>query len=99
MELRLLKCMANDTRFQILKLLEEKEMCVCEIMETLDKEQSVISHHLQRLRECGLIQKRVEGQKRIYSLADPTISEVIKRIRELSHRVHRGEQEQFAVDT
>lgn len=99
MELRLLKCMANDTRFQILKLLEEKEMCVCEIMKILDKEQSVISHHLQRLRECGLIQKRVEGQKRIYSLADPYISDTIKRIRELSQRLHRGEQEQFAVDT
>lgn len=97
MELSLLKCMANDTRFQILKLLEEKEMCVCEIVEKLDKEQSVISHHLQRLRECGLIHKRVEGQKRIYSLADPSIKETLKSVRELSKKLHTIEQ--FAIDT
>lgn len=97
MELRLLKCMANDTRFQILKLLGEREMCVCEIVEKLDKEQSVISHHLQRLRECGLIHKRVVGQKRIYSLSDPSIKDMLKRVRELSERMHRVEQ--FAVDT
>ncbi|MFW6041103.1 MAG: ArsR/SmtB family transcription factor [Thermoplasmatota archaeon] len=85
-EVKILKCVANDIRFKILKLLEEKERCVNDVMEELNEEQSLVSHHLKGIHECGLIKKRREGRKIIYSLADPEISRFLENVVEISHR-------------
>ena len=83
-EVRVLKCIANDIRFNILTMLAEEEKCVCELIEELDKEQSLISHHLQSLRECGLIKKRREGRRIMYRLADESLPEFLEDVKELS---------------
>ena len=83
-QLRLLKCMADDTRIRILIYLKNGERCVCEIMRDLNKEQSLISHHLQALRRCGLIKRRREGKKIMYRLADPSILKLLAAIKKLS---------------
>ncbi|MEF8836150.1 MAG: metalloregulator ArsR/SmtB family transcription factor [Candidatus Thermoplasmatota archaeon] len=92
-EIDVLKCIANETRYKILKLLEEKERSVNEIIEALDEEQSLISHHLQGIRKCGLVKKRREGRKIIYSLANPEISDFLEEIKELSNRYCRIDEE------
>jgi len=86
-QLRLLKCVADETRFQILLTLKKSERCVCEIMDELDKEQSLISHHLQALRKCGLIHRRREGKKIMYRISDPSILKFLADIKELSKRL------------
>lgn len=83
-EIKLLKCIGNEIRYKILKSLEEEEKCVCEIEEELDREQSLISHHLQSLKECGLIQKRQEGRRVMYNLTNPSISDFLKKVEKLS---------------
>ncbi|MFP4000764.1 MAG: ArsR/SmtB family transcription factor [Thermoplasmata archaeon] len=88
-EIDVLKCIANETRYKILKLLEEKERSVNEIIEALDEEQSLISHHLQGIRICGLVKKRREGRKIIYSLANPEISDFLEEVKELSNNYCR----------
>lgn len=85
-QLRLLKCVADETRLQILLALKKGERCVCEIMDELDKEQSLISHHLQALRKCGLIHRRREGKKIMYRLADPSILELLINIEKLANK-------------
>lgn len=79
--------MADETRFQILLTLKKGERCVCEIMDELDKEQSLISHHLQTLRKCGLIHRRREGKKTMYRLSDPSILEFLADVKRLSKRL------------
>jgi len=83
-QLRLLKCMADDTRIRILIYLKNGERCVCEIMRDLNKEQSLISHHLQALRRCGLIKRRREGKKIMYWLTNPSILKLLLDIEKLS---------------
>lgn len=83
-QLRLLKCVADETRFQILLALKKCERCVCEITDELDKEQSLISHHLQALRKCGLIRRRREGKKIMYRLADPSILKLLTNVEKLA---------------
>lgn len=78
--------MADETRFQILLTLKKGERCVCDIMDELDKEQSLISHHLQALRKCGLVHKRREGKKIIYRL-DPPILKFLTGVEKLSKRL------------
>jgi len=74
---RFLRCIGEPTRLQILKLLSDGEKCVGEIMEALDKEQSLVSHHLRALKECNIVVARQEAQRIYYGLADPRLSELV----------------------
>jgi ArsR family transcriptional regulator len=64
------KALADETRIRILKLLEVREMCVCEIMVALDLTQPTASHHLGLLENAGLVRDRKEGKWVFYSLVD-----------------------------
>lgn len=58
---KLLKLVANENKFKIILLLAQGEACVCDIGEKLGIEQSLVSHHLNSLREAGLISDRKIG--------------------------------------
>ena len=49
------KALSDPIRIRILKLLEKKRMCVCELTEVLKIGQSNVSHHLKVLKEAGLV--------------------------------------------
>ena len=51
---RFLRCIGEPTRLQILKLLMESERCVGEPTSVLNREQSLISHHLRALKGGGI---------------------------------------------
>ncbi len=87
-QLRFLKCVADETRFRILLALRDGERCVCEITKELGRSQSLISHHLQALGECGLILRRRDGKKIMYRLADPSIVGLLSGIEELADKVY-----------
>jgi ArsR family transcriptional regulator len=74
---RFLKCIWEPTRLQILKLLAKGERCVGELASVLNKEQSLISHHLRALRECNIVKERQEAQKVYYKLADVRLARLI----------------------
>ncbi len=74
---RFLKCIGEPTRLGILKLLAGSEKCVGEIASVLDKEQSLISHHLRALKECNIVQDEQEAQKVYYKLADARLARLI----------------------
>ena len=84
----LLKCIVDDNRRNILKFLGKQEKCVCEIVEHLNLEQSLISHHLQILKECGLLQSRQNGKNILYKITDHKINNVLKQIDEISSKIN-----------
>ena len=45
-ESKFLSCVMEDTRRSILRFLGKDEKCVCEIVDSIGKEQSVVSHHI-----------------------------------------------------
>jgi len=66
---RMLKALGNPVRFQIIKRLAEKQMCITgEIVEFTTLAQSTVSQHLKVLREAGLITGEVEGAATCYCL-------------------------------
>lgn len=65
---RLAKAMGNATRVRILKLLQERELCVCHIQDIIGGAQSTISKHLGILRDVGLVTCRKEGLWTYYRL-------------------------------
>lgn len=64
----LLKIVSDNSRLQLLCMLNNGEHCVCQLMEHLKLSQSLISHHLKDLRDCGLVSDRKDGKWSYYSL-------------------------------
>jgi ArsR family transcriptional regulator len=62
------KALSDETRLRIIKLLEQGELCVCDITAALDMVQPKISFHLSALKEAGLIKDRKQGKWIHYSL-------------------------------
>jgi ArsR family transcriptional regulator len=66
-----LKALAHPARLAIVRLLAERDECVCgEIVDDLPLAQSTVSQHLKALKEAGLIRGTVEGRSTCYCL-DP----------------------------
>ncbi len=77
----LLKCICEDTRFNILELLQKnKEMSVNELVLKLKKDQPLISHHLKALKQCKIVNSKENGKSTLYFIAGKEISALIKEI-------------------
>lgn len=61
-----LEVIAEPTRRQILDLLRDAEMAVSDVVNELSISQPAVSKHLRVLRDAGLVQVRVDGQRRLY---------------------------------
>jgi ArsR family transcriptional regulator len=64
--------MADQTRLRILRLLLQRDLCVCELMFILKMEQSRISHQLRILRDADLVEDKREGKWITYRVSDKT---------------------------
>ncbi len=53
--------LSDKNRLRILKLLEQKPMCVCELTYVLGIRQPSVSRHLRKLKEADLIDSRQDG--------------------------------------
>jgi ArsR family transcriptional regulator, zinc-responsive transcriptional repressor len=65
--------LANPTRLATLEQLMTKPMSVNELAETLEQEQSMISHNLKPLLECNFVYIKRQGKKRIYHVNRETV--------------------------
>ena len=72
------KALSDDTRLRMIKLLHERELCVCELMQVLDMSQPRISRHMSVLKNAGLVEDRREGKWVHYSLRKETQGKEIK---------------------
>ncbi|MHB8125239.1 MAG: ArsR/SmtB family transcription factor [Desulfitobacteriaceae bacterium] len=66
--LNTIKALSDETRLRIINLLYEKELCVCDIMETLLVTQTKASRHLSYLKNAGLVSDRKHAQWVYYSI-------------------------------
>jgi ArsR family transcriptional regulator len=83
-QLKAFKALGDKNRLAIVKMLEVKPMCVCEITAALDLAPSTVSKHLSLLNEAGLIQDRKEGKWVNYSLVSdpsPFVNEILELLR------------------
>ena len=72
------KALADETRLRVLKLLQQRELCVCELMQVLGMSQPRISRHLSVLKNAGLVNERRQGRWVHYSLKKEWIEKEIK---------------------
>ena len=65
-----LKVLSDPTRLAVLESLMSGQKNVGELMEQLNVEQSLLSHHLSVLRDNGLVEAIREGKTMIYQLPE-----------------------------
>ena len=68
--IKVMKALSDRTRVKIIKMLEQRQMCVCEIQKALGIAQSTASKHLKVLEDAGLTTYAKDGLWVNYSLAD-----------------------------
>ena len=66
--IKIFKALSDETRLRIYLLLLQSELCVCELVNILNMEQSRISHSIRILKEAGLVDNRREGKWIIYTV-------------------------------
>ena len=68
--------LAEPTRRRILDLLREAERPVNDLVTSLSVSQPGVSKHLRVLREAGLVEARVEAQRRVYRVRPEPLAEI-----------------------
>ena len=67
------KVFSDSTRLQIVNALSLSKMCVCDLSNLLEMNQSAISHQLRVLRQNNLVKYEKKGKRVFYSLSDDHI--------------------------
>ena len=67
--IRIMKALSDPNRVRVLKLLQNGELCVCEIQEFLQLAQSTVSKHMKNLEDAGLVERERRGTWIMYYLA------------------------------
>jgi ArsR family transcriptional regulator, arsenate/arsenite/antimonite-responsive transcriptional repressor len=70
---KVFKALADKNRLRILKMLQRKPMCVCEIREVLGLAQPTVSKHLKILKDAGIIEDWQDGLWTNYQLKPQNI--------------------------
>jgi ArsR family transcriptional regulator len=74
---KIFNALSDPVRLDIIEFLRSGEKCVCEIVPHVDLIQPLVSRHLKILKDCGLLKYRKEGNRRLYSITDYRIVEII----------------------
>jgi ArsR family transcriptional regulator, arsenate/arsenite/antimonite-responsive transcriptional repressor len=72
------KALGDPNRIRIIKMLEVRELCVCEVREVLGLATATVSRHLAILREAGLITDSKSGKWVNYRLAETSASPLVR---------------------
>lgn len=83
--IKVMKALSDPNRVKMLKLLQHRMLCVCEIQKAVGLAQSTASKHLKILEEAGLIAYSKDGLWVNYRLADgarnPYAASLLKNLR------------------
>ncbi len=86
----LFKALNDPTRREILELLKEKDLTAGEIADQFSISKPSISHHLDLLRQAGLVVSVKEGQYIFYSLNTTVMDEMLKWIINLQSQKNKS---------
>jgi DNA-binding transcriptional ArsR family regulator len=67
---------ADDSRRRILDLLVEEDRAVGDLVDRMALTQPTVSKHLRVLREAGLVEARIDAQRRIYRVRPEPLREI-----------------------
>lgn len=63
------RALGDESRMEILSLLEKQELCAMELLQRVSIVQSTLSHHMKVLTESGLVNCRRDNKRIYYSVS------------------------------
>lgn len=82
---QVMRALSDPTRVKMVKLLQRKTLCVCELQAILGVAQPTVSKHLKVLEEAGVVVSAKQGLWVNYSLSDgqesPYVSSILGNLR------------------
>ena len=89
------KALADRNRIRIIKILQKRPLCVCEIREVVDISQPAVSRHLNILKNAGLIEDEKDGVWTNCRLSKGVGNEYVSQI--LKYLESRGEEDSLII--
>ncbi|OLS02285.1 ArsR/SmtB family transcription factor [Tissierella creatinophila] len=83
---KIFKAMGDGSRLKIIYILSKSPLCVCDIAQLLNMDQSLVSHHLRTLRNLNLVKFKRHGKQIVYSLDDKHVLDLL--VEGLEHTAH-----------
>jgi DNA-binding transcriptional ArsR family regulator len=77
---RTLKVCGHPIRLKLLRAIQSSEPCVSDLWHCVGESQPVVSQHLAVLKRERIVASRVVGNRRIYSITDPWVKDLIARL-------------------
>jgi ArsR family transcriptional regulator len=78
------KALSDSNRLRVLKALQTKTLCACEITELLNLANSTVSQHLKVLKEAGFIEEEKDGKWINYNIVlnpdDKRVSSILSQL-------------------
>lgn len=72
--IKVMKALSDPNRVKIIKMLQQRSLCVCEMQAALDIAQPTVSNHLKLLEDAGLVYSRKNGLWVNYFVSDGSAS-------------------------
>jgi ArsR family transcriptional regulator len=81
---KILKALADETRFNLLNLLLTHDLCVGALARHLKISEAAVSQHLKYLRDAGLVKGEKRGYWTHYTVAKERLIELAERLKDLT---------------
>ncbi len=86
-KVKIFKALSDPSRLRILKMLQVRSLCVCEITEILGLATSTVSNHLSILRDVGFIAEYKEGKWVNYKINNNPTDPVLGSLNSIMHAI------------
>jgi ArsR family transcriptional regulator len=93
-----MKALSDPNRVKVVKMLQQKEMCVCEIQMALGVAQPTVSKHMKVLEDAGLVRSKKEGLWVNYSLSSGNSAYASTLLGNLKHWLHEDPEVRDLLD-
>jgi len=90
---KLFQALAENSRLRLLKCLQVRSACVCELMQATGMSQTRVSRHLGILKEAGLVVDERDAQWVPYSLAQPPTGTLAAKLLALLEEWGEGDEQ------
>ena len=77
---RALKVCGHPVRLKLLRVIQSSEPCVSDLWHCVGESQPVVSQHLAVLKREKIVASRIQGNRRIYTVTDDWVRDLISRL-------------------
>ncbi len=91
--IKIFKILSDESRLRVLLILQDRECCVCEVMQALNISQSKASRILSALYDVGFLRLRKEGLWSLYSMNWDGMNAVLKDILKTTITAYKGNKQ------